>query len=256
LDQPIFNVCGYIYKITNLVNYKIYIGQTIKTIDERWYEHIWYSKNKSNIHLYNSIKKYGIKNFKIKELLKCYNQEDLDFFEDYYIVVWDTMNPEKGYNKMRGGWGFHSFSSEINIRRTESYKKYLSNPDNKNKIIERNRKISKTVKEYSNRPKVKKEFKERMEIWFSDPKNKEKHRKATKEAMNRPEIKEKHRKAVKEGRKKYCKKRSIKYENAKQENDFINMKYDDLYELAIKYNIFRRKSMNKHKLIDNLQKIQ
>lgn len=257
LDQLVFNIYGVIYKIINLINEKIYIGQTVKSLEERWYEHIrWGKNNDLNHHLYSSMRKYGAENFKIEELLKCYSQKDLDFFEDYYIVVYDTMNPEKGYNKMRGGWGFHGYSSEVIIRRAESLKKYLSNPENKNKIIERNKKISKTMKEYSNRTEVKKEFKERMEKWNSIPENKEKHRKATKEAMNRPEIKEKHRRAIKEGRKKYCKERNIRYDKAKQEKNFINMRYDDIYELATKYNIFRRKSMSKTELINCLEEIK
>ena len=59
----------YIYKITNLINNKIYIGQTIN-IEERWRHHreIPYRKNskEKNRQLYRAIKKYGLDNFKFE----------------------------------------------------------------------------------------------------------------------------------------------------------------------------------------------
>lgn len=53
---------GYIYKITNLINGKIYIGKTTSSIEERWKEYI-YSINRDNIKnrpLYKAINRYGI----------------------------------------------------------------------------------------------------------------------------------------------------------------------------------------------------
>ena len=55
---------GYIYKITNLVNGKSYVGQTIRTIEERWKQHIKDSKgNKDDFYLHRAIRKYGKENF-------------------------------------------------------------------------------------------------------------------------------------------------------------------------------------------------
>lgn len=53
---------GYIYKISNINNKKIYIGQTRRNINIRWNEHILHSKNekKSNTVLYKAMKKYDI----------------------------------------------------------------------------------------------------------------------------------------------------------------------------------------------------
>lgn len=59
------NNMGYIYKITNNLNNKIYIGQTVKTVEKRFQQH----KNNSNksyfshIVLYKAFNKYGIENF-------------------------------------------------------------------------------------------------------------------------------------------------------------------------------------------------
>ncbi len=56
---------GYIYKISNLKNSKVYIGQTTKTIGERYNMHLKASTNKSKktLHLYQAMNKYGIENF-------------------------------------------------------------------------------------------------------------------------------------------------------------------------------------------------
>ena len=54
----------YVYKITNIKNGKIYIGLTTVPIEMRWANHIRDSK-RCNRHLYKSMRKYGIENFKM-----------------------------------------------------------------------------------------------------------------------------------------------------------------------------------------------
>ena len=56
---------GYIYKITNKINGKVYIGLTTTSIEQRWRGHINESK-KCDRHLYASMRKYGIENFNIE----------------------------------------------------------------------------------------------------------------------------------------------------------------------------------------------
>ena len=51
-----------IYKITNTVNGKIYVGQTVRTLEERKWQHINTAKNGHKNHLYNAMRKYGIEN--------------------------------------------------------------------------------------------------------------------------------------------------------------------------------------------------
>ena len=57
---------GYIYKIINLSNQKIYIGQTKKTIEERFQSHLKLAKNHVNRYLYDAMNKYGYNNFIIE----------------------------------------------------------------------------------------------------------------------------------------------------------------------------------------------
>ena len=95
-----------IYKITNLINGKIYIGQSIQ-IEERWKKHRIDAfnpkvKNKYKSHLYSSIRKYGIDNF-LFEIIEETEQENLDIRERYWIQYYNTTNPEFGYNLTTGG---------------------------------------------------------------------------------------------------------------------------------------------------------
>lgn len=92
---------GYIYKITNMVNGKIYIGQTIRNIDVRWKEHLKAS-DKFPIHM--ALRKYGHHSFKIEEVERC-SDSDLDQREIFWISFFDSSNKDVGYNLTLGGAG-------------------------------------------------------------------------------------------------------------------------------------------------------
>ena len=93
-----------IYKITNNINKKVYIGLTTQTLEYRWKRHITESRNiNNNKHLYKSIRKYGIENFTVEEIDNADNLKDLGKLERYYIKFFDSINPEKGYNLTSGG---------------------------------------------------------------------------------------------------------------------------------------------------------
>ena len=86
---------GYIYKTTNLINGKIYIGQKHSTKFDKHY----YGSGKI---LKQAIKKYGKENFKI-EILEESDNKDLDDLEIKYIALYDSTNPNIGYNILIGG---------------------------------------------------------------------------------------------------------------------------------------------------------
>lgn len=90
---------GFIYKITNDINDKIYIGQTTQTIEQRWKQH-QYSAKYYKYELYNAINKYGIEHFKIEIVEECDNSE-LNTKEIYWIKKYNSY--EKGYNMTLGG---------------------------------------------------------------------------------------------------------------------------------------------------------
>lgn len=93
---------GYIYKITNDINNKIYIGQTVNTIEKRWRQHKCNSTKEyfSQVVLYKAINKYGIEHFHIEEIEKVENGK-LDEREKYWIKYYDSYN--HGYNSTIGG---------------------------------------------------------------------------------------------------------------------------------------------------------
>jgi len=91
-----------IYKITNIINNKIYIGQSIH-IEKRFQEHINEAKNgRSNMLLHKAIRKYGSENFRFEILEEC-TEADLDAKECYYIDKLNSRNRELGYNLLEGG---------------------------------------------------------------------------------------------------------------------------------------------------------
>ena len=101
---------GYIYCITNTVNGKQYIGQTKRTVEERWKQHIGNALSNQNkkyaIHL--AMIKYGTENFsifcleKITKISESALKEKLNEQEIYYINLLSTIVPN-GYNLTKGG---------------------------------------------------------------------------------------------------------------------------------------------------------
>lgn len=92
-----------IYKITNKINQKSYIGQSID-IEKRWKDHIKHGFNlndvKSEYPLYRSFRKYGLDNFQFEILEEC-RIDELDEKERLYILQYNTYY--NGYNQTLGG---------------------------------------------------------------------------------------------------------------------------------------------------------
>lgn len=110
---------GIIYKITNKVNGKCYIGQTIFSFDKRYCGNIY--KYTHNDYLKRAIKKYGIEQFDIcKELYIAYSKEELDKKEKELIEHFKSDNKKYGYNYLSGGHnGKHNEESKAKISRAQ-----------------------------------------------------------------------------------------------------------------------------------------
>lgn len=95
---------AFIYKITNKINGKIYIGKTLKTIEGRWKDHLKDYKRPrfERRPLYSAMKKYGVENFSIEEVEEC-SSEILSEREIYWIDFYDSFR--SGYNATKGGDG-------------------------------------------------------------------------------------------------------------------------------------------------------
>lgn len=93
---------GYIYKITNKINGKVYIGLTTVSIEQRWRGHVNESK-KCNRHLYSSMRKYGVDNFYIEKIDETDDFKKLGELERYYIELYKSTDYNFGYNNTFGG---------------------------------------------------------------------------------------------------------------------------------------------------------
>ena len=90
-----------IYKTTNLINGKIYIGQTRKTAPS------YYG---SGTVIRHAIKKYGKENFSREILEECCTEKELNEREIYWIDFYDSCNPDIGYNILIGGANINIFN--------------------------------------------------------------------------------------------------------------------------------------------------
>ena len=104
-----------VYKITNNLNNKIYIGQTTETIQKRFQRHCGYQLN-DNTYLHRAMKKYGCDNFIIEEIERVNNQNELDEREYFWIQYYQSHI--KGYNlkDSMGKCGGDTLSNNKNIQ--------------------------------------------------------------------------------------------------------------------------------------------
>lgn len=91
---------GIIYKLTNRVNGKSYIGQTKRLLDQRFNEHCYVRPNVRASTIQRAIQKYGRENFVVDVLEHC-ALDELNEREIYWIMKFDTMRT--GYNDTSGG---------------------------------------------------------------------------------------------------------------------------------------------------------
>ena len=92
-------VYGHIYRVTNLINGKIYIGQTTESLSRRLRNHA--TGNQSV--LKDAIAYYGISNFSIEDIVAGYSQEELDLLEIEAINKEPCLLDQQGYNQRLGG---------------------------------------------------------------------------------------------------------------------------------------------------------
>ena len=94
---------GYIYKVSNTVNSKPYIGQTTRTSEERFDEHLkaCTAKDRCKQKFYAAINELGKDKFYVETIDSANSQEELNEKEKYWINYYDSI--ENGYNSIPGG---------------------------------------------------------------------------------------------------------------------------------------------------------
>lgn len=129
-----------IYKITNNINNKVYIGQTIKKIEIRWEEHKRNSIYRNNGNekfkrskLYSSMNKYGLENFSIEIIEHVKEKIKMDEREIFWIKFYDSFN--NGLNLTLGGE-----SGCLGYKHTKEAKEKISQNNRTRKITEETKK--------------------------------------------------------------------------------------------------------------------
>ena len=138
-DETNHNV-GIVYRVTNLINGKVYIGQTIKNFEDYKNIHIKQAfkptreKDKRK-YFYNALRKYGDVNFKWEIMAVGYSKEELDMVEISFIFInksfgedGENFDNKFGYNMTKGG------DSVKGLVFTEEHRKKLSDSD-KNRVF-------------------------------------------------------------------------------------------------------------------------
>lgn len=116
---------GFIYKITNKINGKSYIGQTIQNVKERFYQYCATKCSQAilNMVIHKAINKYGKSNFTI-EVIEEVESTNLNDRERYWIRYYDSYN--NGYNSTEGGQDgiklFKNLDTESIVREYKSGK--------------------------------------------------------------------------------------------------------------------------------------
>ena len=149
---------GYIYKIINIKNQKIYIGQTTKKRPtDRFSQHKYlalHPQQEKNIsYLHRAMKSDGIDNFKF-EIIEQVDNLLLNEREKYWIKQYNSLAPN-GYNLTVGGQGTPGFS------RPQSQE-------------ERNKKGNSVKKYYQNHPQAREKVSQRIKELWKDPEYREK----------------------------------------------------------------------------------
>lgn len=142
-----------IYKVTNIVNNKIYIGQTIKSLNLRRKIHEE-TPLKYCAYFQKAIKKYGKESFVWEELEICQTREQLNKQEKFWIKFYNSNESKFGYNLTNGGDSFEfneatkkKISESITGEKNGFYgKKHLEETKQKVSIANKGKKRSDTYK--------------------------------------------------------------------------------------------------------------
>ncbi len=163
---------GFIYKITNSINSKIYIGQTTQSIKKRWCLH---KKSESCRAISSAIKKYGADSFKIEIIEECKTLQELNDREAYWIKEINSLSPN-GYNLTTGG-NSKTASVETKLKMSEAYnnqelrnlistisKKNWENPDYRENLSKKRREMWENPEYRSKMSKIRKDAHKNKEL--------------------------------------------------------------------------------------------
>ncbi len=104
----------FIYLITNLVNGKYYVGQTIRDCPrKRFRQHCIDARRGSPSSLHRAMREFGVEKFTFVVVETASDKKQLDVFEKLWIEKLDSMNPSVGYNRCSGGSGWDKSTAAV-----------------------------------------------------------------------------------------------------------------------------------------------
>lgn len=126
-----------IYKVTNKVNGKVYIGQTTNTLEYRKGQHERSAKctYRPSVYFHNALMKYGAENFTWEVIDTANSQEELDEKEMKWISIYNSTDKNKGYNLKLGGNGGGKCTESTLQKLRESTISLMKNPEFKNRCL-------------------------------------------------------------------------------------------------------------------------
>lgn len=141
-----------IYKITNQINGKLYIGQTWSGDLKRYFA-TSHAVSRGRPKLFNAIRKYGKDNFVIDAICLVDNQQMANEQEDYYIKYYDSI--KNGYNLREGGSaGKHNKETKRLISEANARRKISSKTRAKMSRSHQGKKLSDVTRQKMSRKKV------------------------------------------------------------------------------------------------------
>lgn len=124
-----------VYKVTNQINGKVYIGQTSKALARRRKQHVDESRRDCQYLLHRAIRKHGAENFAFETLCECSSKEEMDCNEMMAIKEMNTRAPV-GYNLTDGGEGCLGRVQSEGTRRkiSDAHKGKIVSPETRKKL--------------------------------------------------------------------------------------------------------------------------
>ena len=206
-QNKIENIYGFIYLAKNQANQnkKVYVGQSVRNIEQEWGEIFSHGKslrkerikNPAQIisarYIHNAIAKYPDDAWDLKLIDIAYDKSELDYKEIYYISpdAYDSMNPEKGYNLTTGGRTGGRLSERTKSKVSDGVTEAWNKPGYKERL-----RMSQK-ESWENEVRRERTIKAQIKSWDSEERR-EKASEATTETWRNNEVREQRIKGIKE----------------------------------------------------------
>lgn len=152
-----------VYLIRNLVNGKVYVGKTEKTLEERFKRHL--SSSSSCSLLSRALRKYGIDAFEVRPICSAFSRDALNYLEQIVIAQFGSIAPN-GYNLTFGGEGGGIPSEAARLSLSEAHRGKPRSEETKRRIgaAQKGKTLSQEHRQNLSRAKKGKPWTERMRM--------------------------------------------------------------------------------------------